>query len=725
MKKKTLFRIACLCFAIVFVFLSLPLSTSAISNVASTDVYSDLKTMGVDLSLYKPSTELKSAKIMTFLEYGYDEGNNFSDYGIYIYVYNPTREEISLSSHANSIQIVTKSLAGKVTSNKKYSLLFVSKSTEKDGSGLGNLYYKFKVRLDASFLGQLSKDKRIYNVVDLELQYGKEVNPRSANISNTYICTGYQAYHHTDSRTGKLSDKSTHYCVTENLETIDVELHPATWKSTSSDKGDHYQYEVSSVYFSIPDYYLEKYGDISDENYKGFYAVDGEWYEYKINGIVSNNRSFINTAKNYIGVQAYPEKGDNWKLFTMEDIRDIKSSGDVSLTYTYDDRVPFGFISVYHDPLGRLKSFNRAPSDTIYNTISSYQKIKGFCNAMYGSSDGKLLVSTENLMSEIFDSDNPIALDHVDEGRTLGYNPYHITVDDPSLNSQIAAYSTEKSLLRRLFTGQLHLSADATGYDDIRPIVMVEPDDLAGLSTDAAVSKEFFVCEQDVDSFENFVLDQKDRTSYLLRFAVTDYYVDEINVTSNDREAYAGEHYYFEKKIFHNFDVLSFTFKNQEGKYTIVPVSSKPITIVGNVTEDPDDEFKEQIKDIFKDKDDETGMPNWLRFVIFLAGSFIILFVITKLYGFLNKQRNLRLDTKLKRTELKHANDNLGYARDENERKWNSDRRDEDKNARDYDKHTKYDADRNRREWNEDRRREERHRKLFGFSPKKGGEDKE
>lgn len=665
MKKKTLFRIACFCFAIVFVFLSLPLSTSAISNVASTDVYSDLKTMGVDLSLYKPSTELKSAKIMTFLEYGYDEGNNFSDYGIYIYVYNPTREEISLSSHANSIQIVTKSLAGKVTSNKKYSLLFVSKSTEKDGSGLGNLYYKFKVRLDASFLGQLSKDKRIYNVVDLELQYGKEVNPRSSNISNTYICTGYQAYHHTDSRTGKLSDKSTHYCVTQNLETIDVELHPATWKSTSSDKGDHYQYEVSSVYFSIPDYYLEKYGDISDENYKGFYAVDGEWYEYKFNGIVSDNNTLVDTMQDYLGVSvSKSDMTENRSVGLLQSDRVIFNNIGMPVyvgNMFYSDDVPFGFSSIYTGTNGLFyaKSFNRyfKYGKSIYDSNNELkgrlEMLKGICNAIY-SSEGKdgLLVSTEDLMSEIFDSGNPIFLNYVDSGRTIGHNEYHITVDDPSLNGQISAFSTNDNFLYRLFMGNLWLSSDATGYPTYRPIVMVDSDDFSG--SDKEVSKRLAVCEQDLDGFESFVDDQKDRTTYLLRFAVTDYYCGLVDVTDNEDGDYVGEHYYFEKTIFHNFDVLSFTFKNQEGKYTTVPVSSKPITIVGNITEDPDDEFLEIVTGIVNpDPDPDPTISEWLKLFVFIAGSVLIVVVVVWLFSKVNDHQNARLDVRIKRQKLK------------------------------------------------------------------------
>ena len=266
MKKTKFFRVVCMCFAVVFVFLAMPFSASAISNIDNTGVYKDLQAMGTDLSLYKPSSELDAPKIMEFLEYAYDQNNNQSDFGLYLYVYNPSTDKVVTNSQYNTVQISTRSSAGNVTSNKKYKLQFISVSSSEDGEGLDRLYYKFKVATDPLLLTNVSKDRRVYDVVDLELQYEGEANPRCANVSNSYICTGYQAYHHTDPHTDELLDTSTHYCVAQNLETIEIKLHPATWKTTSSDLGDHYQYEVSSVYFSIPDYYLEKYGNMTDED---------------------------------------------------------------------------------------------------------------------------------------------------------------------------------------------------------------------------------------------------------------------------------------------------------------------------------------------------------------------------------------------------------------------------------------------------------------------------
>ena len=637
MKKTKFFRIACLCFAVVFVFLAMPFSASAISNIDNTRVYEDLQTMGTDLSLYKPSSELDTPKIIEFLEYAYDQNNNQSDFGLYLYVYNPSTDKVVTNSQYNTVQISTRSSVGNVTSNKKYKLQFISVSTNEDGEGLDRLYYKFKVATDPLLLTNLSKDRRVYDVVDLELQYEGEANPRCANVSNSYICTGYQAYHHTDPHTGKLLDTSTHYCVAQTLETIEIELHPATWKTTSSDKGEHYQYEVSSVYFSIPDYYLEKYGNMADEDFKGLRAVNGEWYEYKINGVVSDNQSLVDLIDNYEGYQL--------KTSTMASKKLMNFMGLGNINVLYNSSVPFGFWSFESDADASLNikfmGFNRKVEGA-----KNCKDITAICNSIYSNSTDGLLVSTEDLYRSIFGgSSTPYAFNYVDSGRTIGHNLYHIETGDASLNDSIAAFSTEDSKLKNWLSGKgwIGASPDASGYDDIRPISMLDSVDFT--ESDSSLSDELFVCAEDVSNLRNFVNAQDGRTSYLMRFAVTDYYCEEISISNNDFDLYSGTHHYFEKTIFHNFDVLSFTFQNEEGEFTTVPVSSKPISVVGNITADPDDNNGNPVPP-------PSEWSLWLKLVVLAVGVIVIVLVMTWLYSKLNEARDSHLDTKLKRLHV-------------------------------------------------------------------------
>ena len=217
-------RIVSLLFVIITVFLCLPLNVSAASSIDATDVMFDLEEMNIDLSAYKKDTsDDKGAKLMYFLEYGYDANNNQSDYGLYLYVYNPTCEEILTSSPYNTLQLSGVSADGSYS--RKYKLLFLSKSSDASGEDRKNLYYKFKVDIDSDFLAQAKFDnhRRTYKLVDLELQYPGELNPRLTRIENEYTCTGFQPYHNADR--SEVSNHSTTWC---NLETTRVELHPAS-----------------------------------------------------------------------------------------------------------------------------------------------------------------------------------------------------------------------------------------------------------------------------------------------------------------------------------------------------------------------------------------------------------------------------------------------------------------------------------------------------------------
>ena len=194
MKQNKFYRILCFCFVIVVLVSSIPLSVGAATTIDASGVYSDLKNMKVDLSLYKKNIEDANVKIISFLEYAYDANGKHGDYGLYLYVYNPTCEKIEKNSAFNTVQLSIETISGNVSAYKKYKLIFISNSTESDGEGLGHLYYKFKIDVPSSFVNTVAKVKRIYKVVDLELQYPDEYNPRMSKISNEYIYTGYQAW---------------------------------------------------------------------------------------------------------------------------------------------------------------------------------------------------------------------------------------------------------------------------------------------------------------------------------------------------------------------------------------------------------------------------------------------------------------------------------------------------------------------------------------------------
>lgn len=617
-------RIICFFFAVVFVVMALPLSVGAKTSIDATSVYSDLIGMNVDFSLYKKNTEDKIAKVVELLEYAYDANGNQNDYGLYLYVYNPSCEKINTSSQYNTIQLATETKSG-ITAYKKYKLIFISKS---DGSGTydaENLFYKFKLDLPSSFASDLNKIKRVYHLVDLELQYPNELNPRTTDMSVSYRYTGYQGYHGVD---GAASASSTLYAYRENLESIEVNLKPATWKTISSDKGDNYRYEVSSVYFSIPDYYLEKYGNMADPNYKGLETVHGEYYEYRVNGLVTNNNTLYRAAEQVEGKQISLNDANH---------RFVSSVSGRNVYVWYNDAIPFGFCSASSETGLKTYNYYRAFSGNDKSDMISGNKYIAMLMNTFNYVGNFDSVSTSELQEEIFGVSNngysengnqKQSYSKVDEGRTFGYNEYHISVGDRKLNDYIASYTKTHSKLWAKIKG---LASDSIGYADILPIDMLEDKDFPSTSSDKAIGDALFVSEGDVSDLKTYYEEAKadGKTTYLMRFAVTDYYCEDVIAKNNSGESYDGTHYYFEKTVFHNFDILEFTFKNSEGKLTTVPVSSKPITITGTVDRPLDEGgILEDLKETANKFADLKPILKWL----ILALGVIIIFVILTIF---------------------------------------------------------------------------------------------
>lgn len=677
--------------------LSVPFSVGAVESIESSPVYSDLKKMTeIDLSLYKKDvSDNKGAKIISFLEYAYDANGNQSDYGLYLYVYNPTCEPIMTKSVFNTVQLSTLDNNGGTAATHKYKLKYLNSSTASDGADLENLFYKFEIDVENGFVSQanLNPDLRCYQITDLELEYKDEVNPRLSRIQFTYLCTGYQAYHGK-----KHSAQSTYNCAGESLEAIDVELHPASWKTDTSDKGVNYQYEVSSVYFNIPNYYLKKYGNMSDKDFKGLESVHMEWYEYKINGLVTNNNTLHEYAESVLGY--VPVR-------------------DATYTKLADSTVPFGFYMtdpIYDKVNNSCKlGYNFADYENSY--VVSWRQIGALHNSFNYSAKYFEEISSETLMESIFRKDGALlAYSYVDEGRRLGRNSYNINVKNQIFSSQLASYASTHADFVTWLAGYGKLNKGEEYYPDINCIEMITSEDFSIVDSSEAQADKLFISEGDLSGIKSFYTEQSlnNQTVYLMRFAVTDYffadvdvYKEEVTFWKDELTTYEGDHFYFEKTIFHNFDVLDFTFRDEFDNLTTVPVSSRPISVVGTVTPNLVSNNGPSFFDkMNKHIDTIENFALWLKLIIFVVGA-IILFIVIRfiiklvapLFNFALSMSDRVFDRKSKRRERQ-------YREDENQRAWNRDRRDEDLNDRAWNKDRRDDDD-NDRAWKEDRRKDD------------------
>ncbi|MBQ8280915.1 MAG: hypothetical protein IJZ25_00760, partial [Lachnospiraceae bacterium] len=279
-------RILCLFFAILMVLSILPLSVFAgVENpMHSTYVCNDLRNMGYDLSKYPYDSSADFVTVIDFLEYGYDYNGDQRYYGLYIYLYNPSGKVLQENGNYVELSYIKKDNTS--SGYAKYALQILSKSSDTANE---NVFYKLYLPMSRNIANYIINGIRTYYVSSIELQYSSETGAKAKSfvVGGTYKYQGYQKHF------GRTDDEDTLYCTFEKLEVIETKLNAASWFSNTSDLGEDYRYELSSVYFNIPNYFIEKYGNPKYET-SGLYSVQGEYYKYLTNGILTTDESYYN-----------------------------------------------------------------------------------------------------------------------------------------------------------------------------------------------------------------------------------------------------------------------------------------------------------------------------------------------------------------------------------------------------------------------------------------------
>lgn len=592
MKNKVFTKILCLMISVICVFSGLVVPGSAAINIDSTDVMSDLEKMkDFKIEQYDKNEKDNYISLITFDEYGYDYNGFSNDYGLYVYIYNPSGKKI-LDNGKAKIQI---SIDQNKASYQKYDLTLISYSVKE---GYEHVFYKYQVKISSSFYTKLLPSKREYKISGIELQREGELLDEH-DISSTYTYTGFSAYHGSD----RTSDHSTLYCNTDNLETVSLDIYPASWKTKTSDKGKNHQYEISSIYFAVPNYWLEKYGSKTDL-YKGLYGLTAEWFEYKTNGILTSNDRLYNEAlsfENHIDIDLGKPDFSIPFMFQV-----LNAEGD--------DKCYYNFYPWPSSSVDKLKS-------------SSISSIKNVIKIPKGTFIGLSPLDTLNALRNDDGSYNIFS--YVDDGRIYGYNKKEFTVEDGALNAQINSYASNHWDFWTVLAGFEDLNEDQNGYEKIDVFEKITEEDFIGSSIQVNADK-LFISLNDYYSLRSYFdsVSSDEYTVYLLRFAVTDYVMGEISVDKTgdpftDEDYYGSNNYYFEKSIFTDFDVLDMTFRNEKGEFKTLPVNSKPIDIGGSITPGPS----------LPDDPDPDPEPEINIAVVLLIILMVIIVTIALVYG--------------------------------------------------------------------------------------------
>lgn len=529
----------------------------------------------------------KNLQMLYFAEFGYEgkflystvegilENEDFKNhYSLYIYIYNPQLLDFNNQSIQNNIQL---SFYGYY---EKYNLIFIDSYQD-------DLFLKFRVDYDR-YVREPSFS-RCYNISSIELLEKSNNNATDYRIAFSYVYSGFSKGYN-----GQIV--STMNVDVTNLEVIEINVKDTFYRTDTSSKGKDYKNNLSSVYFSIPIDLLNSYGDL--------YAIECEFYEYKTKPMIITNHSEIcdwiieTRGINVIGNTSL-ELGYNKQLEGncivydwSYNIADKVQNGDnwIVKSKDRDDILYYAFLS----------DDDYIDSDEIKNYIYNYD----------GSGDK---IENGKAYSVLFE-------DTVDSGRTKGYNRIEIPAD---ANFDMLSYDETHSWFDKFQDYGLWFWKYDTD-DNFKNVVPIKRVD----SLPSDISNELLINENDISEFTNYYNDacNNDEQVYLFRFAQTDYFAGNLEIKFNDNNYGGGptNSYMAKQTMFFDFDIITFTFE-KSNDYTVLPVVSNPIDIIGDNTE-PE---LPPVKDIFDF--DKLKEFDWKKLLMIIALVIILIILLPML----------------------------------------------------------------------------------------------
>lgn len=576
------------------VFTAMPYAAYAAGsglNFDTTDVLDDLN--GADnfniLNYpYDGTGRVKHPEILNVVEYCYSYRTNMRDnYGLYLYLYNPQGLDIDTDSKANKVQIAVSYGTDKdgytvPAAYEKFNLQFCSMSTDAD---YYRLFYKFKVIDHVSSDGKtiaerVNSNARRYDISGIELQTKGDRNATEYTVGGTYTFTGYAEGYGPDR-----SAESTLSCEVQNLETVRLDLAGKTdgvdkrtyWRSHSSAAGAHHQNQINSVFFAIDKAVLEKYGYILQR-------IKAEWWEYRTRpAIVIDDRRIYDALSKWNGVQISEEyaRSRGWTLHNADYTYTPGGMGGVSVyQWSWNGQLNNGGLNpVYSEDADTLlpllfytggmdvNEYVLLP-ETLQAYLESYDK--SYVN-------GALTFNGHEYSADLFD-------DGADEGRTRGYNLRTFDIGDPADYWDIRSYDDTHTWWDKLRDYGFGSIRTDDSFSDIPPIQMLTEQDFAVRD----IAEHLKINPDDAGTLKDYYEKVKaDSEVFLFRYAVTDYWAEDLSVFEIHNGEY-GTHHNGVGEIrqgtqFFDFDILEFTF-NKDGVYTVIPAVSSPVDHISGYT---------------------------------------------------------------------------------------------------------------------------------------------
>lgn len=511
------------------------------------------------------------------------------DHALYLYFYNPSAKSFT-DSQFNQVSVGNKfDTNGEPTEYVKMPMSFISSSPD---------LVLLKYKLDAP-PGAIWKDKtkRRYAISGVEFQDSESYDVHEYSCARMYEFEGFD---------GSITVKTT------DLMTVQLECHQVSYLSGDSGKDEPqtgaYSNQINSVYFSVPDSLMKKYGEL--------YAVEYEYYHYRTNPIIVANTTDYQ-LRSVLG-EMVGKKDFNFKLYgDYTCITNPNLGGATVHTYDYyigkksegSDNILNPIIYNYNTYFEYYTSLFHAKDITDRESILvSADELQRYFKAYNKSSYTGSTVGSYGYNADLFDL-----------ASSYGYKKVEVSIeDDFSLPSY--ADSKNNSFIKNFISGKWDYAFNIDKYDnsidDVKYIEKINPIDFEDANSDTFRVDESYLA--DMEKFQSAEA-LKGNTTYLLRYAYADdYYCTEMTTSGTGVD---GKVLAVQENVYLDFDILTLSFRSEPKDGKSVPIITK-IPVVS----DPTDGFTD-VKNETPDHD-IINAPDWSRVKVVLGVMLGILAVV-------------------------------------------------------------------------------------------------
>ena len=615
MKIKAIYKRIVFLFAAAFLSLfCLFESVFSIKAFADEQVKYDRTKIEYDLSdMNLLEYEFKTdVEVIRFQEYCYAPNGASDNYGLYMYVFNPTGTAFVQTDKNLVNMAVAYNDEGQPSAYENLKLTYLDETD--DGR-----FIKYKVS-DSNRLYKVANEyeeafeKRRYDVVGFEFTQkdgGKFVTKQEdVAVSKTYYYTGYSA-------SGE-NNVSTLKCEVQKLETIELDVQHTNYLMENYGLNGEEDFNICdnlhTVYFSVPERYFTEYGDLQ--------KIAAEWYEYKTSPIfVTSDNEAFEAFKPYLGQDIGKTGGDNdWRV-----IWDYEYS--TSLTgrteyYYYKwrynsrklDMVDWTLkegadIYKYHDDVENLTRMswllpvNADSNNREEYRVTSKELLDYAEDYTKNRADGVPLV-LDKYAADLFstldtadNADNGYKLNAIDEdrqknlvdfesGATNGYVNLEITAEDKHDLIDMGKISSLRDLVGALKDGS---NAE---IDCIKVLSAADKTDIVSLGPKTFADK-YYVNKDEATKIQTYCLDEFEKGNRVVffRFAVTDYFAANARFDEVDKVMSSEDGFVSQQTVFLNFNIISLTFRSEAEKDTVIGVVANPIDIFSSI--EPNEDMRE------------------------------------------------------------------------------------------------------------------------------------